>query len=124
MCPGGFSSLACWCLAGLILHTNSKDEAFCPTLRGSRKDRFETQQNRRLRDAAVADSIDPLADLTWWKALTNELERKAMSYIEKIDAMEELLRRSSRGYIQKEIADSAYQYQKEIETNQRIPCGR
>jgi len=104
------------------LHTNSKDEAFALPSEEAVRIALRTQQIVAY-ESGVADSIDPLAGSYMVESLTNELERKAMSYIEKIDAMGGAVKAIESGYIQKEIADSAYQYQKEIETNQRILVG-
>jgi methylmalonyl-CoA mutase N-terminal domain/subunit len=57
------------------------------------------------------------------EALTNEIERKSVEYIEKIDAMGGAIQAIAAGYIQREIAESAYQYQKEIEAKKRIVVG-
>ena len=104
------------------LHTNSKDEAFALPSEEAVRIALRTQQIVAY-ESGVADSIDPLAGSYMVESLTNELERKAMSYIEKIDAMGGAVKAIESGYIQQEIADSAYQYQKEIETNQRILVG-
>jgi methylmalonyl-CoA mutase N-terminal domain/subunit len=104
------------------LHTNSKDEAFALPSEEAVRIALRTQQIVAY-ESGVADSIDPLAGSYMVESLTNEVERKAMSYIEKIDAMGGAVKAIESGYIQKEIADSAYQYQKEIETNQRILVG-
>jgi len=74
-------------------------------------------------ESGVADSIDPLAGSYMVESLTHELERKAMSYIQKIDAMGGAVKAIEAGYVQQEIAESAYRYQKEIETNQRTIVG-
>jgi methylmalonyl-CoA mutase N-terminal domain/subunit len=74
-------------------------------------------------ESGVADMIDPLAGSYAVEALTNEIEKKAMEYIEKIDAMGGGVKGIESGYIQAEIAESAYQYQKEIEAKKRIVVG-
>ncbi len=74
-------------------------------------------------ESGVADTIDPLAGSYAVETLTNEIERKAMQYIEKIDEMGGAVKAVESGYIQQEIAESAYQYQKEIEANKRIIVG-
>ncbi len=58
-----------------------------------------------------------------WKPSHREIERKAIAYIEKIDAMGGAIKAIESGFIQGEIAESAYQYQKEIETKKRIIVG-
>jgi len=67
--------------------------------------------------------IDPLGGSYVVEALTNEIERKSVEYIEKIDAMGGAIQAIAAGYIQREIAESAYQYQKEIEAKKRIVVG-
>ena len=67
--------------------------------------------------------IDPFGGSYAVEALTDEIERKSMEYIEKIDAMGGAIKAIESGYIQGEIAESAYQYQKEIETKKRIIVG-
>ena len=74
-------------------------------------------------ESGVADSIDPLAGSYAVEALTDEIEKKAMEYITKIDGMGGAVRAIESGFIQQEIADSAYQYQKEIESKKRIIVG-
>jgi methylmalonyl-CoA mutase N-terminal domain/subunit len=104
------------------LHTNSKDEAFALPSEEAVRIALRTQQIVAY-ESGVADSIDPLAGSYMVETLTNEIERKAMSYIEKIDAMGGAVKAIESGYIQQEIAESAYRYQKEIETNQRTLVG-
>jgi methylmalonyl-CoA mutase N-terminal domain/subunit len=74
-------------------------------------------------ESGVADMIDPLGGSYAVEDLTNEIETKSMEYIEKIEAMGGAIKAIESGYIQGEIADSAYQYQKEIETKKRIVVG-
>ena len=104
------------------LHTNSRDEAFALPSEDAVRIALRTQQVIAY-ESGVADTIDPLAGSYAVETLTNEIERKAMQYIEKIDEMGGAVKAVESGYIQQEIADSAYQYQKEIEANQRIIVG-
>jgi methylmalonyl-CoA mutase N-terminal domain/subunit len=67
--------------------------------------------------------IDPLGGSYAVEFLTDEIARKAMEYIEKIEAMGGSIKAIESGYIQGEIAESAYQYQKEIEKKKRIVVG-
>jgi methylmalonyl-CoA mutase N-terminal domain/subunit len=67
--------------------------------------------------------IDPLGGSYAVEALTDEIEKKSMEYIEKIEAMGGAIKAIESGYIQGEIGESAYQYQKEIETKKRIIVG-
>ena len=104
------------------LHTNSRDEAFALPSEDAVRIALRTQQVIAY-ESGVADTIDPLAGSYAVETLTNEIERKAMQYIEKIEEMGGAVKAVESGYIQQEIADSAYQYQKEIEANKRIIVG-
>jgi methylmalonyl-CoA mutase N-terminal domain/subunit len=104
------------------LHTNSRDEAYALPTEDSVRIALRTQQVIAY-ESGIADMIDPLGGSYAVEALTNEIERKAMEYIEKIDAMGSAIKAIESGYIQGEIAESAYQYQKEIETKKRIIVG-
>jgi methylmalonyl-CoA mutase N-terminal domain/subunit len=104
------------------LHTNSRDEAFALPTEESVRIALRTQHVIAY-ESGVADSIDPLAGSYAVEALTDEVETKAMEYITKIDGMGGAVRAIESGFIQQEIADSAYQYQKEIEFKKRIIVG-
>jgi len=67
--------------------------------------------------------VDPLAGSYVIEHLTREVERRAQEYIEKIDALGGALAAIEQGYVQQEIADAAYRYQREIETGDRIVVG-
>jgi len=104
------------------LHTNSRDEAYALPTEDSVRIALRTQQIIGY-ESGVADMIDPLGGSYAVEALTDEIEKKAMEYIEKIEAMGGAIKGIESGYIQGEIAESAYQYQKEIETKKRIIVG-
>ncbi len=104
------------------LHTNSRDEAYALPTEDSVRIALRTQQIIAY-ESGVADMIDPLGGSYAVETLTNEIERKAMEYIEKIEAMGGAIKAIESGYIQGEIAESAYQYQKEIERKKRIIVG-
>jgi len=104
------------------LHTNSRDEAYALPSEDSVRIALRTQQLIAY-ESGVADMIDPLGGSYAVEALTNEIERKATQYLEKIDAMGGGVKGIESGYIQEEIGESAYQYQKEIETKKRIIVG-
>lgn len=104
------------------LHTNSRDEAFALPSEDSVRIALRTQQ-LIAHESGVADMIDPLGGSYAVETLTNEIEKKAMEYIKKIDAMGGAIKAIESGYIQREIAESAYQYQKEIESKKRIIVG-
>jgi methylmalonyl-CoA mutase N-terminal domain/subunit len=71
----------------------------------------------------VTDTVDPLAGSYFIEALTDEIEAAAQLYIEKIDAMGGSVKAIEQDYIQQEIAASAYQYQKEIESGEKVIVG-
>ena len=104
------------------LHTNSRDEAYALPSEEAVRLALRTQQIIAY-ESGVADTIDPLAGSYAIEALTNEIEEKARAYIEKIDAMGGAVKAIEAGYIQQEIGDSAYRYQKEIESKKRIIVG-
>ena len=104
------------------LHTNSRDEAYALPTEDSVRLALRTQQLIAF-ESGVADMIDPFGGSYAVEALTEEIERKSMEYIEKIEAMGGAIKAIESGYIQGEIGESAYQYQKEIETKKRIIVG-
>lgn len=104
------------------LHTNSRDEAYALPSEDSVRIALRTQQIIAY-ESGVAEMIDPLAGSYAVEALTDEIEKKAMEYIQKIDEMGGAIKAIESGYIQQEIAESAYQYQKEIESKKRIIVG-
>ena len=104
------------------LHTNSRDEAYALPTEEAATIALRTQQVIAF-ESGVADTIDPLAGSYAVESLTREIEKGALAYIEKIDAMGGAVAAVETGYIQKEIADSAYRYQKEIESGDRTVVG-
>ena len=104
------------------LHTNSKDEALALPSEESARLALRTQQVLAY-ETGVADTIDPLAGSYYVEALTDNLERQAWEYIEKVDALGGSVRAIEAGYIQREIEEAAYRYQCELEDEQRIVVG-
>ena len=104
------------------LHTNSRDEAYALPTEDSVRLALRTQQIIAY-ESGVAEIVDPLGGAYAVEALTDEIEKRAMEYIEKIEAMGGAIKAIESGYIQGEIAESAYQYQKEIEAKKRIIVG-
>jgi len=104
------------------LHTNSRDEAYALPTEDSVRLALRTQQLIAY-ESGVADLIDPLGGSYAVEALTGEIEKRSMEYIEKIETMGGAIKAIESGYIQEEIAESAYQYQKEIEAKKRIIVG-
>ncbi len=104
------------------LHTNSRDEALWLPTEDSVRIALRTQQIIA-HESGVANTVDPLAGSYVIESLTDEIERQVGEYIEKIDAMGGALAAIEQGYIQQEITDAAYRYQKEIEAGERIVVG-
>jgi methylmalonyl-CoA mutase N-terminal domain/subunit len=104
------------------LHTNSRDEAYALPTEESVGLALRTQQLIAY-ESGVADIVDPFGGSYAVEALTDEIERKATECIEKIEARGGAVKAIEAGYIQGEIAESAYQYQKEIEAKKRIIVG-
>ncbi len=104
------------------LHTNSRDEALCLPTEDSVRIALRTQQIIA-HESGVADSADPLAGSYLVEAMTDEIERRAQEYIDKIDDLGGVIKAIEAGYIQKEIGDAAYAYQKAVETGDQIVVG-
>ncbi len=104
------------------LHTNSKDEALALPTEEAVRIALRTQQIIA-HESGVAETIDPLAGSYYIENLTDRIEEEAMKYIEKIDKLGGAPSAIEKGYIQKEIQDSAYRYQMEIESQERIVVG-
>ena len=104
------------------LHTNSRDEALWLPTEDSVRIALRTQQIIA-HESGVASTIDPLGGSHLIEYLTNEVERRALEYIEKIDALGGALSAIEQGYVQQEIADASYSYQRSIETKDRVVVG-
>jgi len=104
------------------LHTNSFDEALALPSELAVQVALKTQQVIAY-ETAVCDTVDPMAGCYYVEYLTDRVEAKAQEYIDRIDQMGGAVAAIEKGFIQKEIADSAYRYQKEIEKNERIVVG-
>ena len=104
------------------LHTNSRDEALALPAEDSVRIALRTQQVIAY-ESGVADSIDPLAGSFLVESLTDQIEKAALEYIDKIDQLGGAVEAISRGFQQKEIQDSAYAYQKAIEKSELIIVG-
>jgi len=104
------------------LHTNSMDEALALPSDKAVRIALRTQQVLAY-ESGVTDSLDPLAGSYLIEALTDELERKAEEYIEKIRTMGGMVRAIEEGYVQREIQNSAYQYQLAVEKGEEVVVG-
>ncbi|MBI5250859.1 MAG: methylmalonyl-CoA mutase family protein [Desulfomonile tiedjei] len=104
------------------LHTNSRDEALALPSQESVQIALRTQQVIGY-ESGVADTVDPLAGSYYIEALTDEIERRASEYIKKIDEMGGAVRAVECGYIEDEIHESAYSFQKAVESGERVIVG-
>ncbi len=104
------------------LHTNSLDEALALPSEEAVEIALRTQQIIA-HESGVTNTIDPLAGSYFIESLTNEMERKTEEYFEKIQQLGGVIPAIEKGFFQQEIANAAYQYQKEIEEKQRTIVG-
>lgn len=104
------------------LHTNSKDEALALPTEDSVRVALRTQQIVAY-ESGLADVVDPLGGSYYVEALTNQIESEALDYIKKIDDLGGAVVAIEKAYIQKEIQDSAYKWQMEVERNERVIVG-
>jgi methylmalonyl-CoA mutase N-terminal domain/subunit len=104
------------------LHTNSRDEALSLPTEDSVRIALRTQQIIA-HESGVAETVDPLAGSYYVEKLTDEIEARAEEYIKKIDDMGGAPAAIERGYLQREIQDSAYKYQKSVEAKETLVVG-
>ena len=104
------------------LHTNSKDEALALPTEDSVRIALRTQQIVA-HESGVTNTVDPLAGSYFIEAKTKEIADQAMAYIKKIDELGGATRAIDLGYIQQEISDASYNYQKEVECGKQIVVG-
>jgi methylmalonyl-CoA mutase N-terminal domain/subunit len=104
------------------LHTNSRDEALSLPTEESALLALRTQQVLAY-ETGVADTIDPFAGSYYVESLTNDLETRAWDYISTIDELGGSVRAVEQGYIQREIEEAAYRYQRDLEDERRIVVG-
>ncbi|BEU88635.1 methylmalonyl-CoA mutase family protein [Selenomonas sp. TAMA-11512] len=104
------------------LHTNSRDEALALPTEESVTVALRTQQIVAY-ESGLADVIDPLAGSYYVESMTDRLEKEAMEYIKKIDDLGGAVAAIEKGYIQKEIQDSAYAWQMDVESGAKTIVG-
>ncbi|KYG09891.1 methylmalonyl-CoA mutase [Sorangium cellulosum] len=104
------------------LHTNSLDETYALPTEESVTIALRTQQIIA-HESGVANTIDPLGGSYYVEWLTDRLEQEALEYIRRIDEMGGMVTAIEKGYPQREIAASAYRFQRELESNERIMVG-
>ncbi len=104
------------------LHTNGFDEALSLPTEEAAKIALRTQQIVAF-ESGLADTVDPLAGSYFVENLTAEVEKKALALIAKIDAMGGSVAAIEQGFMQDEIAKSAYEYQRGIESGEKVIVG-
>jgi methylmalonyl-CoA mutase N-terminal domain/subunit len=104
------------------LHTNSLDETYALPTEEAVSIALRTQQIV-FHESGAANSVDPLAGSYYVEWLTNRLERDALDYIQRIDDMGGMLVAVERGYPQREVARSAYEFEQKIATGERTVVG-
>ncbi|MBB5336631.1 methylmalonyl-CoA mutase [Pectinatus brassicae] len=104
------------------LHTNSRDEALALPTEESVMVALRTQQIVAY-ESGLADVIDPLAGSYYVESMTNKIEAEAWDYIKKIDEIGGAVSAIEKGYIQKEIQDSAYKWQMDVESGAKVIVG-
>ncbi len=104
------------------LHTNGRDEALSLPTEEAAQIALRTQQIIA-HETGVADSIDPLAGSYALESLTDGLEEKAWDYIRRIDGLGGAIAAVEQGYVQREIEDAAYRYQRELEEKKQVVVG-
>ena len=104
------------------LHTNSRDEALALPSEDSVRIALRTQQIVAY-ESGIPNTIDPLAGSYFIENITNQLENEAEKIINQIDEMGGMIEAIEKGFVQKQIQESAYKYQKQIEKNEKIIVG-
>ncbi len=104
------------------LHTNSRDEALGLPTEKSVQVALRTQQIVA-HESGVANTVDPLAGSYVIEELTDKIEEEVWNYLEKIEDIGGMAKAIEKGFVQKQIQDSAYKYQKEVEKGDRVIVG-
>jgi len=104
------------------LHSNSYDEALALPTEQAARIALRTQQIIAYESGAP-QTIDPLAGSYYIETLTNEIEKRATDYLDKIEAMGGMLKAIERGYVQQEIQNAAYEFQQKVDREEAIVVG-
>ncbi len=104
------------------LHTNSRDEALGLPTEEAVRIALRTQQITAY-ESGVANTVDPLGGSYFMESLTDRMEEQIWNYLNKIDELGGMVEAIHKGYVQKEIQDAAFKYQREIESKERIVVG-
>ena len=104
------------------LHTNSKDEALALPQEDAARLALRTQQIIA-HESGVTHTVDPLGGSFAIEAMTDRIEKETMEYLDKIESLGGMLAAIESGFVQKEIQEAAYSYQRSIETGERVIVG-
>ena len=104
------------------LHTNSYDEALALPTEQAARIALRTQQIVAYESGAP-QTVDPLAGSYYIESLTNEIEKLASEYLDKIEALGGMLKAIERGYVQQEIQNAAYEYQQQVDRAESVVVG-
>ncbi len=104
------------------LHTNSYDEALALPTEQAARIALRTQQIIAY-ESGTPQTIDPIAGSYYVESLTNEIERRAFEYLDKIEAMGGMLKAIERGFVQQEIQNASYEYQQSVERLEQVVVG-
>ena len=104
------------------LHTNSKDEALALPTENSVRTALRTQQIVAC-ESGITNTADPLAGSYYIESMTDQIEKEAEDYINKIDSMGGMIKAIEDGFIQMEIQKAAYEFEKQLESGKRIVVG-
>ncbi len=118
----GIQTLAATLGGTQSLHTNSRDEALALPTEESVMIALRTQQIVAY-ESGIAKTIDPLAGSYYIEELTDSIYAKAEDYIRRIDDLGGMVEAIEKGFVQQEIQDSAYRYQKEVESGEQVVVG-
>src|SRR6202050_294194 len=104
------------------LHTNGFDEALALPTEQAARIALRTQQIVAY-ESGVPQTVDPLAGSYFIETLTNEIEKRALEYLDKIEALGGMLKAIERGFVQQEIQNAAYEYQQQVDRNEAVVVG-
>jgi len=104
------------------LHTNGYDEALALPTEQAARIALRTQQIVAFESGAP-QTVDPLAGSYYLEALTNEIEKRAQQYLDKIEALGGMIAALERGYVQQEIQNAAYEYQQRVDSEEAVVVG-
>ncbi len=104
------------------LHTNGYDEALALPTEEAARIALRTQQIIA-SESGVANTVDPFAGSYYVESLTNEIEQQARAYLDRINALGGMLRAIERGWVQQEIQNAAYEYQRAVDTGEAVVVG-